>query len=196
MITVLLKSTPSWVVTPRWAITSPQTYVVKHVLLVRQWWSDRAIFPAKNGTNSQTNKTCFALITHLRSVWAITSYKMLINNKFEAHTLTGNVTGHSRCDTLASRALNMSRGQSAHLIKRRCVDKDICPEDLDIIERACWVWLLNVLLSFMDSLYLLRDRMMHVLSHRTVFALTRVLFWCPLQIQILFPGNTSMQEVE
>ena len=44
--------------------------------------------------------------------------KMLINNKFEAHTLTGNPTGNSRCHALASRALNMSCsfGQSARLI--------------------------------------------------------------------------------
>ena len=44
--------------------------------------------------------------------------KMLINNKFEAQTVTRNPTGNSRCHALASRALNMSCGfgQSARSI--------------------------------------------------------------------------------
>ena len=36
------------------------------------------------------------------------SWKMLMNNKFEAQFLTGNPTGNSRCHVLASRASNMS----------------------------------------------------------------------------------------
>ena len=71
-------------------------------------FSESAVFPAKNRTNLQTNKTCFALITHLLSLRATISRKMLIDNKFEAQTLTGNSTGNSRCHALASRALNMS----------------------------------------------------------------------------------------
>ena len=53
------------------------------------------------------------------------SRKMLINNKFEAQTLTGNSTGNSRCHAFASRALNMSCsfGQSARSIESRCVVK-------------------------------------------------------------------------
>ena len=48
---------------------------------------------------------------------------MLIDNKFEVQTLTGNPTGNSRCYALASRALNMSCsfGQSARSIERRRV---------------------------------------------------------------------------
>ena len=53
---------------------------------------------------------------------------MLINNKFQAQTLTGNrinPTGNSRCYALASRALNMSCrfGQSARSIESRRVVK-------------------------------------------------------------------------
>ena len=84
-------------------------------------FSASAVFPAKNWTNQQT-KTCFALITHLLSVRA-TSWKMLLNNKFKAQTLTGNPTGNYLCQLLASRALNMSCSfsQSAHSIESRCV---------------------------------------------------------------------------
>ena len=71
----------------------------------------------------QSNKTCFALITHLLSTRATTSWKMLMNNEFKADTSTGNPTRNSRCNTLASHALNMSCsfGQSARLIESRCV---------------------------------------------------------------------------
>ena len=65
-------------------------------------------FPAKNQTNKQTNRTCFALNTNRLSIWVTTSWKMLINNKFKAQTLTGNPTGNYRCQLLASRALYMS----------------------------------------------------------------------------------------
>ena len=49
--------------------------------------------------------------------------KMLINNKFEAQTLTGNPTGNSCCHALASRALNKSCsfGQSGRWIESRCI---------------------------------------------------------------------------
>ena len=40
------------------------------------------------------------------------------------------------------------------------------------------VWRLSFLSSFMDSLWCVRNRIMYVLSWRTVYALTRVLFWC------------------
>ena len=47
--------------------------------------------------------------------------KILIDNKFEAQTLTGNPTGNSRLYALASRALNMSCsfGQSARSTESR-----------------------------------------------------------------------------
>ena len=83
--------------------------------------SASAVFEAQNRTNQQTNKTCFALITHLLSIRATTSWQMLMNNEFKADTSTGNSTGNSRCLTLASRAINMSCGQSARSIKSRCV---------------------------------------------------------------------------
>ena len=80
-----------------------------------------AVFPAQNRTNWQTNKTRFALITHLLSIRA--SWKMLMNNEFKADTSTGNPTGNSRCHTLTSRALNVSCsfGQSARSVESRCV---------------------------------------------------------------------------
>ena len=86
--------------------------VIKHVLLVcsfdlREKLHERfiasAVFPAKNWINSHTNKICCTSITHLRSIRATISRKMLINNKFEAKNLTGNSTGNSRCHALASR---------------------------------------------------------------------------------------------
>ena len=44
------------------------------------------------------------------------------------------------------------------------------------------VWRSSFLSSFMDSLCRVRNRIMYVLLWRTVYALTRVLFWC------LFPS--------
>ena len=51
------------------------------------------------------------------------SWKMLMNNKFNAQSLNRNPTGNSRCHDLASRALNMSGyfDQSARSIESRCV---------------------------------------------------------------------------
>ena len=65
----------------------------------------------------------FALITHLLSIRATTSWKMLMNDEFQAQTSTGNPTGNSRCHILASCALNMSCsfGQSTCSIESRCV---------------------------------------------------------------------------
>ena len=58
-------------------------------------------------------------IMHLPSIWATTSSKMLIENKFKAQTLTGNY----RYQLIASRALNMSCSfsQSVRSIESRCV---------------------------------------------------------------------------
>ena len=84
-------------------------------------WHERfsasTVFPAKNRTNWPTNKTCFALITHLLSIRATASRQMLIDNKFETQTQTGNPSGNSRCPVLASRALNMP---SARWVESRC----------------------------------------------------------------------------
>ena len=82
-------------------------------------------FFSKNRTNKQTNKTCFALITHLLTIRATTSWKMLISNKFKAQTLTKNPTGNYRCQLLASHALNMSCNfsQSACSIVCMCMVK-------------------------------------------------------------------------
>ena len=76
--------------------------------------------------NNGSNKTCFALIAHLLSIRAITSWKMLMNNKFKAQTLT-NPTGNFRFQILASRALNMSCyfSQSVRSIESSCVVKSI-----------------------------------------------------------------------
>ena len=46
------------------------------------------------------------------------------------------------------------------------------------------VWRSLFLSSFTDSLYRVRNKIMYVLAWRTIYALTRVLFWClcpPLQ---------------
>ena len=60
---------------------------------------------------------------HLLSIWATTQWKMLINNKFNAQTLTGSPTGNYHCPLLVSHALNMSCSfsQSVHSIESRCV---------------------------------------------------------------------------
>ena len=62
------------------------------------------------------------LITHLFSMRATISRKKLIDNKFEAQTVTGTTTGNSRFNALASGALNMPCrfGQSARSIESRC----------------------------------------------------------------------------
>ena len=81
-------------------------------------------FPRKiERINRPTRYTYFALITHLLSIRATPSWKMLMNNKFRPQTLTGNPTGNYRCQILASRALNMSCSfsQSARSIQSRCV---------------------------------------------------------------------------
>ena len=94
--------------------------LIRSILRGKNWTS--AVFPAQNRKNQQTNKTCFALIRHLLSIPATTSWKMLMNFEFKADTSTGKPTGISRCHTLASRALNMSCsfGQSARSIESRC----------------------------------------------------------------------------
>ena len=60
---------------------------------------------------------------HLLSIRTLTSWKVLINNKFKAQTLTWNPSGYLCCHVLASRALNMSCsfGQSARSIESRCL---------------------------------------------------------------------------
>ena len=65
----------------------------------------------------------FALITHLLSIRAKTSWKMLIDNNFRAQTLTRNPTGNYRCQILASCVLSMSCSfsQSALSIESSCV---------------------------------------------------------------------------
>ena len=82
-----------------------------------------AVFPAQSRTNYQTNQTCFALITHLLSVWGTTSWKMLMDNKFKAQTSTGTPAWNSHCHVLFSHALNMSCsfGQSVRSIESRCM---------------------------------------------------------------------------
>ena len=45
-------------------------------------------------------------------------------------------------------------------------------------ETRGWCVKILVLASFMDSLCLVRNKIMYVLLWRTVYALTRVLFWC------------------
>ena len=87
-------------------------------------FSASAVFQRKiERINTASSKTCFALITHLLSIRETTSWKMLMNNKFKAQTLTGNPTGNYRCQLFASRALNMSCyfSQSARSIESRCV---------------------------------------------------------------------------
>ena len=60
---------------------------------------------------------------HLLSIRTTTSWKMLMNNKFKAQTLTGNPAGNLRRHVLVSHALNMSCsfGQSACSIESRCM---------------------------------------------------------------------------
>ena len=96
-------------------------FVAKHVLLV---W--------------------FALITHLLSIRSTTSWKMLINNKFKAQTLTGNPTGNYRSQLLASRALKMSSSfsKSARSIESRFVVKSVSGEG---------PWNLEYILLFVHS---------------------------------------------
>ena len=50
-------------------------------------FSASAVFPAQNRTNEHSSKACFALITHLLSIQTTKSWKMLMNNKFKAHSL-------------------------------------------------------------------------------------------------------------
>ena len=88
---------------------------------LHEHFSTSVVFPAK--LNESINKTCFVLIMHLLSIWATTSWKMLMNNKIKTQTLTANPTPNLRCNVLASHALNMSCsfGQSANLTESRCV---------------------------------------------------------------------------
>ena len=71
----------------------------------------------------QQHMFCF---NHASTFYTATIFrKMLINNKFEAQTLTGNPTRNSCCHALASHALSMSCsfGQSACSIESRCMVK-------------------------------------------------------------------------
>ena len=106
-------------------------------------FSASAVFPVQNRTNKLTNNTCFALITHLLSIRATTSWKKLMNNEFKAQTFTGNRTGNSRCHVLALRALNMSFGQSARLKESRCV----------VLGHVYWTWCKNILPIVQASSY-------------------------------------------
>ena len=80
---------------------------------------------AKSNELADQQDMYFALITHLLSIRATTSWKMLMNMEFKADTWTGNPTRNSRCHTLASRALDMSCsfGQSERSLESRCVVK-------------------------------------------------------------------------
>ena len=90
---------------------------------LHQRFSTSAVFAAQNRTNQQTNKTYFALIMHLLSIRATTSWKMLMNNKFKVLTSTGNPSGNSHSHILTSHAINMSCSfsQSVRSIESKCV---------------------------------------------------------------------------
>ena len=102
------------------------------------------IFPVKNRTKWQTINTYFALTTHLLSIQATTSWKMLMNNTIKAQTLIGNHTRNYRCQLLASLALNMSCSfsQSMRWIESRWVDKRWAGESQVRIlsQQTIWNW--------------------------------------------------------
>ena len=102
-----------------WSVNSSDFYAGK----IARSLQGKCSFPLKNRTNWLTNKTCFALITHLPSIQATTSWKMLKYYEFKAQTSTGIRTGISCCHVLASRTLNLpcSFGQSARSIESRYV---------------------------------------------------------------------------
>ena len=99
-------------------------YVVKHVLLVALKQSCNFSREKSNELTDQQDMFCFNHASPaVLSIRATISREMLIDNKFEAQTVTGNSAGISRCHDLASRALNVSGtfGQSARSIESRCV---------------------------------------------------------------------------
>ena len=59
---------------------------------------------------------------------------MLMNNKFKAHTVTGNPSGNYHCQLSALRTLNISRSfsQSACSIESRCVVRSPCSQQCEL----------------------------------------------------------------
>ena len=62
-------------------------------------------FSSAKSNKLKKQHVCFALITHLLSIHRTTSWKMLMNYKFKAQTLTGNPTRNLHCHVLASHPL-------------------------------------------------------------------------------------------
>ena len=58
-----------------------------------------------------------------------------------------------------------------------------------VSETRCWCVKIMVLSSFIDSLCRVRDKIMYVLSWWTLYALTRVLFWCLFPSVLRNSGN-------
>ena len=87
-----------------------------------------------------------------------------ISNELDiiCHVFASQLSGH--CDVIANRLWRHQQN-----VKRASKTRTWCVKIL-------------VLASFMDSLCLVRNKIMYVLLWRTVYALTRVLFWC------LFPS--------
>ena len=83
--------------------------------------------------------------------------------------------------------------------------------DCDVINNRLWrhqqnvnpasearvdVWRLSFLSSFLSSLCRVRNKIMYVLSWRTVPALTRVLFWCLFPSLLRNSGNNPLVSAE
>ena len=87
-------------------------------------WSVNSFNFSREKSNELTDQHDMFCFNHASAFYTRkTSWKMLINNKFKAQTLTGNPTGYYRCQLIAPRALNISCSfnQSARSIESRCV---------------------------------------------------------------------------
>ena len=83
----------------------------------------KCCFSSRKSNELTHQHDIFALISHLLSIWAVASLLILVNNKFQVKTMTGNCHWKLRCHGQLAQAFNISSifSQSEGSIESRYV---------------------------------------------------------------------------
>ena len=104
----------------------------------RERFRANAFFPARREPINRAGRHVFALITHLLSIRATASWKMLMVNKYKADTPTGNPTGNWRCQVLAPRAFVTNQLRCMHgCVSYSCGPKLAKPCSVALCQSIC-----------------------------------------------------------